>query len=457
MKNSIQFKLTLACTALFTLVAGIAGGVSFYDTYRETYKLQDDLLVQLSSFIDISETTSSYHSNRDNSARIFVHFERLNKLIDTQATDFPKQMEEGFHTLKKEGRKYKKINSRKENRLWFMLKNADDSYRTYVRNTPNGKIIVTQDNDYREDLAIRSAWRSILPLLILLPLVILFTILIIRLAMKPVDRLSRKVEKRHEQNLTPLSTEKIPSEIRGFVIEINRLLERTNNFIQQQKRFIADAAHELRSPMTALSLQIDLLANQNLPTEVQNQIFQVQQGIQRNRNLLEQLLSLARIQNSATQHYDDFNIQGTFRRVIEDLLPLALEKNQDLGVTTNQPVYFHGSETDLYLLIKTLVDNAIRYTQENSQIDLSVQHVKNEIIIQIEDNGKGIPKEERERVLDPFYRILGTEQQGSGLGLAIANEIVHQYAGKIMLKESINFEHGLLVEIRLPIKDNIKT
>ena len=406
MKNSIQLKLTLAFTALFTVVAGIAGGVSFYDTYRETYKLQDDMLVQFSGFVNSVENPTAlsgdFRPPRDNDARIHMHFER-----------------NGSHT------------------------------------ESLGKIIITQENEYREELAFRSAWQSVIPLIVLLPLIILLTIWIVRLAMKPVDRLSHKLEKRHEQNLTPLPTEKIPSEIRGFVVEINRLLGRIDEFIRQQKRFIADASHELRSPMTALSLQVEQLAHQDLPAEAKTQLIQVKQGIQRSRNLLEQLLSLTRIQNNKMESHSDFNVQDIFRSVIEDVLPLVLDKDQDLGVTNEQAVNFHGSETDLYLLVKTLVDNAIRYTPKGSQIDLSVKEKDGSIQICVEDNGNGIPPEERQRVLDPFYRILGTEQQGSGLGLAIAEEIVKNYGGKIELKDSVNFETGLLVEVYLPTSGQI--
>lgn len=459
MKNSIQLKLTLAFTALFTMVAGIAGGISFYDTYRETYKLQDDMLVQLSGFVNSVENPTAlsgdFRPPRDNDARIYMHFERNNAHTESLPPNFPQQMEDGFHTLRKDGKKYKRVKPHKEKRFWFTLKNADDLYRTYVRNTPNGKIIITQENEYREELAFRSAWQSVIPLIVLLPLIILLTIWIVRLAMKPVDRLSHKLEKRHEQNLTPLPTEKIPSEIRGFVVEINRLLGRTDEFIQQQKRFIADASHELRSPMTALSLQVEQLAHQDLPTEAKTQLIQVKQGIQRSRNLLEQLLSLARIQNNKMENHTDFNVQDIFRSVIEDVLPLALDKDQDLGVTNEQAVNFHGSETDLYLLVKTLVDNAIRYTPNGSQIDLSVKEKDGSIQICVEDNGNGIPPEERQRVLDPFYRILGTEQQGSGLGLAIAEEIVKNYGGKIELKDSVSFETGLLVEVELPTSGQI--
>lgn len=452
MKNSLQLRLTLAFTALFTLVAVSAGGVAFYNTFRETNKLQDEMLERFSGSVNLSENPTALLPPKMLDGRVRVYFDRHahgHQPPSDEANEFPDQMPEGFHDLRKEGKKYRKMLA--DNMPSHLRpKNSPKMYRTYVRNTPEGRIIVIQDNSYREDLAYRNAWTSVLPLVVLLPLVILLTILIVRMAMKPVQRLSKKVELRHEQNLQPLPTDKIPTEIRGFVVEINRLLGRTNGFIQQQKRFIADASHELRSPMTALSLQVEQLAAQDLPTEAKNQIATLKQGIQRSRHLLEQLLSLARLQNQGEKPYSELDVQTVFRHVIEDLLPLALEKDQDLGVEGEQAVNFYGNETDLYLLVKTLTDNAIRYTPNGSQIDLQVQAERDGVLIKVEDNGNGIPKEERERVLDPFYRILGSEQQGSGLGLAIASEIVKHYGGKLTLKESEKFETGLLVEVWLP-------
>lgn len=463
MKNSIQRKLTLTFTALFTLAATIAGGIAFSETYKETHRLQDEMLSQLSGFIDSSEFSDRRmmpppplppdkhgHPKDPRVAVLFMPHDKANAK-GRPHPPFPEKMADGFYTLKREEGKFKQIPPEKDEHFWSIIRHDSDLYRGYVRNTPNGAIIITQEQDYRDKLAFRSALNSVLPLLILLPFVLILSRLMVRRAMKPVDELSKKIEQRHEQNLTPLPTDEIPREIRGFVVEINRLMGRTHDFIQQQKRFIADASHELRSPMTALSLQVEQLANQPLPEEATKQLSQVKQGIQRSRNLLEQLLSLERMQNNSEAHHSQFNLQTVFRRVIEDLLPLALDKDQDLGVTDDQAVIFYGNETDLYLLVKTLVDNVIRYTPKGSQIDLSVQQQEQEVLIQVEDNGMGIAPEDRERVLDPFYRILGTEQQGSGLGLAIASEIVKNYHGTIELKESHHFDHGLLVEIRLPI------
>ncbi|OOF85688.1 sensor histidine kinase [Rodentibacter ratti] len=453
MRNSLQFRLTLALTILFTFVALSAGGMAFYNTYRETNKLQDEMLERFSGSVNLSENPTALLPPKMLDGRVRVYFDPNRP--GAPSTDFPPQMAEGFHNLKKEGKKYRRMlseNMPKEMRPHKHDKNTDQFYRTYVRNTPEGRIIVIQDNSYRQALAFRNAWTSILPLLVLFPLVILLTIVIVRLTMKPVQLLSKKVEQRHEQNLQPLPTTYLPNEIRGFVMEINRLLSRTNSFIQQQKRFIADASHELRSPMTALSLQVEQLSTQDLPTEAKNQISAVKQGIQRSRHLLEHLLSLARLQNQGEKPYREIEIQAIFRQVIGDLLPLTLEKQQDLGVEGEQKVTFYGNEMDFYLLIKTLTDNAIRYTPSSSQIDLSAQTPNEGIILKVEDNGEGIPTEERERVLDPFYRILGSEQQGSGLGLAIAMEIVKHYGGTLTLKDSEKFETGLLVEVWLPRK-----
>ena len=454
MQKSIQFKLTLAFTGLFTFVALVVGGISFYKNYQDANEQQDEMLMQLSNLVNANQPPSTFipsppppHRN----ARIFVHYERHPLANLNAPPDFPTQMEDGFHTLKKEGKKYHKFNPKNKSAQPHPSAPPEAIFRTYVRNTPEGKIIITQENEYRESVALEHAWKSIVPLLILFPLVILLTIIIVRYAMKPVDNLSRKVEKRHGQDLTPLPTDKIPSEVKGFVLEINSLLARTDDFIQQQKRFIADASHELRSPMTALSLQIEQLSALNLPLEAQKQVAQVQQGIQRSRNLLEQLLSLARIQNQSPQSMEQFDLQTIFKQAIEDLLPLALKKSQDIGVVTSESILIEGNPTHFYLLIKTLLDNAIRYTPNGSQIDLAATKDDTNIQIVIEDDGEGIPEEERQRVLDPFYRILGTQQTGSGLGLAIANEIVQQYGGKLVLKQSQQFDSGLRIEITLPL------
>lgn len=442
MRNGIQFRLTLGFGLIFILGALAASALSFYTTYRGTYELQDDFLQQVFNYVN-PQKEALPRLKDDTQVQVFLLNDPASKRL------FP-AMDDGFHTLQKEKGGFRLIKEKKERRFFFMLKNAGELYRAYVRNTPQGTVVILQDSEYREDLAEAAAGGSVLPMAIFLGLLILCMHLIIRRSLRPVVNLSKELETRQETDLTPLPVAEIPKEIHGFVVEINRLLARTDSFIQQQKRFIADASHELRSPMTALSLQIEQLTQEPMPAATKAQLGKVQQGVRRSRNLLEQLLSLSRLQNAKEKPQSALSCEQIFRHVLEDVYPLALEKDQDIGVVSTQDVQIMANETDLYLLVKTLVDNAIRYCPQGSQIDLSATQQHGEICLLVEDNGAGIPEEERQRVLDPFYRILGSGEQGSGLGLAIAQEIVKQYQGHLLLKDAQSFEQGLRVEIYLP-------
>lgn len=305
-------------------------------------------------------------------------------------------------------------------------------------------------------MAKHSAWDSAMPLLILIPLTAILMFLLIQSALRPIKLLSGQVEIRQAQDLTPLATNDVPLEFKGFLVEINRLLSRIETMVQQQKRFIADAAHELRSPMTALSIQAERLGQQLGSDKGLPQFIELREGIQRNRNLLDQLLSLARIQNrDKTLTLQPVAISRIFSQVITDLWPLAESKEQDLGATSIEEVTMVASEFEIYTLIKTLTDNAIRYTPTGGQIDLSASQCDGQIIIIIEDNGIGISDEQKERVFDPFYRVNQHSSLGSGLGMSIANTIAEYYDGKITLSDSVHFNSGLLVTIVLSQKNSI--
>ena len=437
-RHSIQLRLAAALSAALLLAALLAGGFAFYDSYRSTNKLQDDLLRQIAAHIDPNRLPENTKSQRDAHIRIQtpagdrarVHDDDDDDDDDDDHITLPTNLPEGLHT--------------------FQEPDGNDPYRAYIRHTPQGPVAVLQENDFREDMAEHAAWNSAMPLILLAPLSILLTIFIVRRTMQPVHRLSQSLEARRSSDLAPLSTENIPNEIRGFIQAINRLLERTHQAMQQQQRFIADAAHELRSPMTALSLQAERLAANSLPEPAAGQLASLLQGIHRNRRLLEQLLSLSRAQAPEAQRPQErLSSQDLFRSVIEDLLPLAEAKEQDLGVSSPANPVFHANEADLYTLVKTLADNAIRYTPPGSQIDLSAEETPSHIIFRIEDNGPGIPPAERSRVFDPFYRILGSGQEGTGLGLSIARTIAERQGGRIELAQSPHHPSGLLVSVYL--------
>ena len=434
-RHSIQLRLAAALSAALLLAALLAGGFAFYDSYRSTNKLQDDLLRQIAAHIDPNRLPENTESQRDAHIRIQTPAGDRTRSHDSDDDDddhitLPANLPEGLHT--------------------FQEPDGDDTYRAYIRHTPQGPVAVLQENDFREDMAERAAWSSALPLILLAPLSILLTIFIVRRTMQPVHRLSQSLEARRSSDLAPLSTENIPNEIRGFIQAINRLLERTHQAMQQQQRFIADAAHELRSPLTALSLQAERLTKLPQSDEAREQTGLILQSIQRNRHLLEQLLTHARAQGSETQrNLTDISLQAQFRRVLQELMPLALDKQQDIGVAVENDLRIRADDTEIYTLIKTFTDNAIRYTPAGGRIDIGFSETPTTLTIWVEDDGPGIPAAERSRVTDAFYRILGTEQQGTGLGLSIADAIAKRYGGKLILADSRNFAHGLLIQAQL--------
>lgn len=428
LKQSLQVRISIALILMFLPLSIIAGAFSYYQTYHEAEELQDDLLRQTAAYINPKTTDYTQIGSENHILIQTFGQEDTVPLSDT--------LGEGFHTIKGG------VDDDDDD--------DDDEYRAYIRQTPQGKIAVLQETEYRDDLAATAAYQSVLPLLIALPLMILLTVWITYRAMRPVKTLSASLGKRRSDDLSPLDGEAVPSEIQGFVTAINQLLQRTGENIRRQQRFIADAAHELRSPLTALSLQAERLTKLPQSDEAREQTGLILQSIQRNRHLLEQLLTHARAQGSETQrNLTDISLQVQFRRVLQELMPLALDKQQDIGVAVENDLRIRADDTEIYTLIKTFTDNAIRYTPAGGRIDIGFSETPTTLTIWVEDDGPGIPAAERSRVTDAFYRILGTEQQGTGLGLSIADTIAKRYGGKLILADSRNFAHGLLIQAQL--------
>ena len=428
LKQSLQVRISIALILMFLPLSIIAGAFSYYQTYHEAEELQDDLLRQTAAYINPKTTDYTKIGSENHILIQTFGQEDTVPLSDT--------LGEGFHTIKGG------VDDDDDD--------DDDEYRAYIRQTPQGKIAVLQETEYRDDLAATAAYQSVLPLLIALPLMILLTVWITYRAMRPVKTLSASLGQRRSDDLSPLDGEGVPSEIQGFVTAINQLLQRTGENIRRQQRFIADAAHELRSPLTALSLQAERLTKLPQSDEAREQTGLILQSIQRNRHLLEQLLTHARAQGSETQrNLTNISLQAQFRRVLQELMPLALDKQQDIGVAVENDLRIRADDTEIYTLIKTFTDNAIRYTPAGGRIDIGFSETPTTLAIWVEDDGPGIPAAERSRVTDAFYRILGTEQQGTGLGLSIADAIAKRYGGKLILADSRNFAHGLLIQAQL--------
>lgn len=209
--------------------------------------------------------------------------------------------------------------------------------------------------------------------------------------------------------------------------------------MDSQRRFVADAAHELRSPMTALSLQAERLAATQMPEQARERLEPLSRGIERSRQLIDQLLSLAAAQFTAERPRTRVSVHDVFRRVLEDLLPLAQRKQLDIGVEGDEDVQLMINDMDLFTLVKNLTDNAIRYTPPGGRVDLGVELIHGSVRLYVKDTGPGIALDEQARIFDPFYRSLGSGETGSGLGLSIVKAI----AGRIGARVELTFSDKL--------------
>ena len=329
---------------------------------------------------------------------------------------------------------------------------AGEAFRVLVRTTAHGeRIAVAQESDARDKDARESAWRSLLPFLILFPVLLLVVGDLVRKLFRPIGVLAAEIDQRAEQELHPIEEQHLPTEVRPFVVAINRLLARVAQSMDSQRRFVADAAHELRSPMTALSLQAERLAATDLSPTSRERFVPLSRGIERGRKLIDQLLSLAAAQSTSARVQTTLSVHELYRQVLEDLLPLAERKQIDIGVESPTDVQVQFNGMDLLTLVKNLVDNAIRYTPPGGRIDLSVEKLPDAVLLQVKDTGPGIAAQEHMRVFDPFYRSLGSDEAGSGLGLSIVKAIADRTGARVALSFSDEVQQrGLCVSVWLP-------
>ncbi|KAG1694663.1 Sensor protein QseC [Nymphon striatum] len=243
-----------------------------------------------------------------------------------------------------------------------------------------------------------------------------------------------------DQKLNKLTEDKIPQEITPFIRSINALMERVQNVLEKQQRFIADAAHELRTPITALSLQAENLKKAKDENDRDAREEKLKLGFVRLGKLVSQLLDLARLQSGKEGEFQTVSFNQVVQEVIASNYPLAEADNIDLGMLRQENgIYVKDQNGRLSQLVQNAIGNAIHYTPKNGKIDVSLFIQGQKAVLLVEDSGNGIPEAELEQVMEPFYRVLEGNQTGNGLGLAISQEIAERLDGKIQLS---NREEG---------------
>ncbi|MES2237159.1 MAG: ATP-binding protein [Pseudomonadota bacterium] len=417
MKRSLQRHLSLMLGGAI-LLAGLAAAIaSFSLAYLEAKEFQDDMLRQIATLASrgTADSISSDTQHKERSDKAISDPESRVMVIhlpgDSRPDWLPDNLPAGFHTLDSD----------------------TEQLRIFVRYRQSGEhTVVAQPTDARDEIAINSALRTLIPLLLLLPVLTLLIVRIVRRELAPITQLSKSLDEQPTDRPQPIPDDRLPNEITPFVHAINRLLERVNLLMGQQRRFVADAAHELRSPLTALSVQIQNLKQAESLDVMRERVTPLQEGIERAKKLTEQLLNLARTQ-AGTAYETMVDISLMTRELIAEYLPLAESKNIDLGLEEIAPLCVSAAPGVLRLILKNALENALKYTPENGEVTIRLLSDNDSAVMEVIDNGPGIPMSERDRAFDLFYRIPGTSGDGSGLGLAIAREATIRLGGTVSL------------------------
>ncbi len=310
---------------------------------------------------------------------------------------------------------------------------------------------IAEQRAVRSDNAWRVALWAAVPVILLLPVLIWAIRASVRLSLRPLGVIGERVAQADLNHLEPVETGTAPEELHPFLASINRMMARLSSLIEAERTFIADAAHELRSPITALQLQVDNLRHAP-PGSLDERLEELRRGIRRTATLVTQLLGLARAEIGANAAPTTVSLPQVVTDVVTDLLPLALARGVDLGVEQLDDASIDAQETDLRMLIKNLVDNAIRYGGKGCRIDVSVRRGHDQVEIEVADDGPGIAEAERSRVFDRFYRGSATDEEGSGLGLAIVQTVAENLGGTVLLAGRPDGASGLVARIVLPMR-----
>ncbi|MEK6198847.1 MAG: HAMP domain-containing histidine kinase [Psychrobacter sp.] len=464
--NSLQFQLIFWSVVSLLLLAIVAGGYGFWDSYNEINDFQDDNLKNTAALLEQSLNISGLNNNAaysysDEHARSNIHFDTddddgaitvdiviLSASLNNGVEDYQNVQSDDEHDYS-EPIPLALVNSVPQG---ISDQNIDGhSWRTYRNDVKiesldtdeEVALILRQQTDLQDDLAKASALQSFLPLIIGIALLLLLLPFIMWRMMKPVRQLHHEISARNENDLSPLSIGRLPSELLPLAESLNRLLAIVKISIERQQRFIADAAHELRSPLTAISLQLQRLQRISNDNVMSEGLDKLAIRLRRNQSLVEQLLTLARAGNINTELGTETtatNVKSIIEQVIGLLIPIADNKNIELTVDLQSSSKVKIDETSLLMLIKNLIQNAIIYTLDNGQVMVKLYQLEqnsgsldksalnaqynfgshviqsgklndisktldNKLVLQIIDSGAGIDPSDYEKAFEPFIRL----------------------------------------------------
>ncbi|MEH6540416.1 ATP-binding protein [Halopseudomonas sp.] len=331
------------------------------------------------------------------------------------------------------------------------LQQAQHQWRSYVLESPDSGLAVWvgERSDVRGELVDKIVRGTLVPDLLGIPLLVLLVWFAIGSGLKPLDELARLIRLREPNSLQPIVLSDLPQELEPVQAALNRMLEQLHQLLAREQRFIADAAHELRTPLAVLKIHAENAMQANEPAERDQALQHLRRGVERATRLISQMLTLARLADDQQRQRVPVALLQSCRDAVAELLPLALRRDQELELVSDGslPEQVEMEPGSLGMLLQNLVGNAIQHTPDGGRILISLQQQADQLVLRVEDSGSGVAPADRERLLERFHTQ--GNSQGAGLGLSIVQRIIERHQGSLLLGDSPL--GGLLVQASFPL------
>lgn len=441
-KRSIKRRLlmTLLAAVAMTWVAAVVW--SYIDARHQLDELLDAHLAQSATMLVVQAGHELEEIDTEHAPQLHPYARRVafqvwenGGILRLHSVSAPNQrlsrQEQGFSDAEADGKR------------WRVFSTWDDEGELLIQ--------VGEQYEVREQIAAGIARTTLTPLLFALPVLGFLIWASVDRATRPLIALSRQVAQRDPRNLTSLDIAQPPAELAPLVDSLDRLFARVRLSIDSERRFTADAAHELRTPLAAIRAQAQVAANATIEAEHRRALDNVIVGCDRAAHLVEQLLTLARLEpGEIADGREPCELTALARSVMAELAPMALSKALALELSDSPPVYVAGNASWLGILLRNLIDNAIRYSPPQTMVSVGTGIRDRQAVLTVEDQGPGIAIEHREGIGQRFHRILGSEEPGSGLGLSIVHRIAEIHDACVTYGDGSG-GRGLRVTVEFPL------
>ncbi len=439
--KSLQARLLAMMMALLTVVWLGAALMTWVDARHELDELLDGHLAQAAALLVVQQVRVDDDSDVEDAPSLHKYAPRVTFQV----------FQKGQLMTRSANAQVEPLSAFKRGFSTVILKDGAEWRVFGTHDAENDiQVFVGEQTEARSDIVWVVLRNMLVPLVLALPLLALLPWWAVRQGLAPLRQLSRQLGQRKPQDLEPVALDDMPVEMKPLVDALNALLERIARMLAFERRFTADAAHELRTPIAAIRAQAQVAMGSGADTAQRQHALQATlNGCDRATRLVEQLLMLARLEAAPLTPASPVDLRALVRRIAADLAPQALNRRQDLELEAPAPCAVACDEVLMSVLVRNLIDNALRYSPDGARVCVSVGSEAGQAVLQVDDSGPGMSKPEMARLGERFFRVLGHAQPGSGLGWSIIRRIADVIGAKVQVNRS-PLLGGLSVSVRWP-------